>query len=44
MQLENELVQRSQTLGTKGTRYYDGWVKGCGQIVRDEGVAGLYKG
>ncbi|KAK3102440.1 hypothetical protein FSP39_011400 [Pinctada imbricata] len=43
MQLENELVKQ-KGLDVIRNRYYDGFLKGGLQIVRDEGVLGLYKG
>ncbi|KAL5014372.1 hypothetical protein ScPMuIL_008642 [Solemya velum] len=43
MQLENEMAQK-KGLQILKDRYYDGWVKGCARIVRDEGARGLYKG
>jgi hypothetical protein len=43
MQLENEMAEQKGLSHLKG-RYYNGWVKGCATIVKDEGIAGLYKG
>ena len=43
MQLENELAKQ-KGLEAIRNRYYDGFVRGGAQIVRDEGVPGLYKG
>lgn len=43
MQLESELAEQKGLTHLKG-RYYDGWLKGCARIVKDEGIAGLYKG
>ncbi|XP_045165322.2 mitochondrial substrate carrier family protein ucpB-like [Mercenaria mercenaria] len=43
MQLENEMAEQKGLTHLKG-RYYNGWVKGCATIVKDEGIPGLYKG
>ncbi|KAL4225977.1 hypothetical protein ACF0H5_013964 [Mactra antiquata] len=43
MQLEKEMSEQKGLSHLKG-RYYDGWLKGCGKIVHDEGIRGLYKG
>ena len=43
MQLENEMMEQKGLSHMKG-RYYDGLVKGCIKVVRDEGILGLYKG
>ncbi|KAL3853599.1 hypothetical protein ACJMK2_017135 [Sinanodonta woodiana] len=43
MQLESELAEQKGLSHLKN-RYYDGWIKGCSTIIRDEGLLGLYKG